>query len=116
MRPVPYPRGSPARRQYIAFLRRYGALGGILGPSKEVTYPEALRIVSEANQKARNTPLPRERCEAKTRRGTACQCKALPNGRCMLHGGLSTGPKSRAGKIVALANLTRRHRTGKKPG
>ena len=37
------------------------------------------------------------RCEAKTRRGTPCQCRAMPNGRCRLHGGLSTGPKTAAG-------------------
>ncbi|MGW8188882.1 HGGxSTG domain-containing protein [Sphingomonas hankookensis] len=31
------------------------------------------------------------RCLAKTRRGTACQSPAMPNGRCRLHGGLSRG-------------------------
>lgn len=34
------------------------------------------------------------RCGAKTRRGTPCQCPAMRNGRCRLHGGLSTGPKT----------------------
>ena len=34
------------------------------------------------------------RCGAKTRQGTACQCPAMQNGRCRLHGGLSTGPKT----------------------
>jgi hypothetical protein len=33
----------------------------------------------------------------KTRRGTQCQCRAMPNGRCRLHGGLSTGPRTLAG-------------------
>ena len=37
------------------------------------------------------------RCGAKTRRGTACQCPAMRNGRCRLHGGLSTGPKTPEG-------------------
>jgi hypothetical protein len=37
------------------------------------------------------------RCGAKTRRGTPCQNGAMPNGRCRLHGGLSTGPKTAAG-------------------
>jgi hypothetical protein len=32
------------------------------------------------------------RCGAKTRRGTACRCPAMKNGRCKLHGGKSTGP------------------------
>jgi hypothetical protein len=37
------------------------------------------------------------RCGAKNRRGTLCQCPAMPNGRCRLHGGLSTGPKTPEG-------------------
>jgi hypothetical protein len=44
-------------------------------------------------------------CEARTRRGTPCRCKALANGRCRLHGGLSTGPKTLRGKLKALQNL-----------
>ena len=34
------------------------------------------------------------RCGAQTRRGTACQAPAMPNGRCRLHGGKSTGPRT----------------------
>lgn len=37
------------------------------------------------------------RCGAKNRRGTPCKCPAMANGRCRLHGGLSTGPKTLAG-------------------
>ena len=37
------------------------------------------------------------RCGAKTRKGTPCQCPAMKNGRCRLHGGLSTGPKTVGG-------------------
>jgi hypothetical protein len=37
------------------------------------------------------------RCGAKTRRGTCCQCPAMRNGRCRLHGGLSTGAKTAEG-------------------
>src|ERR1700683_834533 len=37
------------------------------------------------------------RCGAKTRRGTPCQCPAMPNGRCRLHGGLSTGARTAEG-------------------
>ena len=105
LRPVPYPVGSPARSRYIAFLRRYGALGRPFGQAEGLTYHAALKMASEANQRARNTPVPGERCEARTRRGTACQCKALQNGRCKLHGGRSTGPRTAAGKAAALANL-----------
>lgn len=53
--------------------------------------------------------MPREyrgTCGAKTRRGTSCKAppvwnrlRDVPrNGRCKLHGGLSTGPKTEAGK------------------
>ena len=38
------------------------------------------------------------RCGAKTRTGTPCQRKALANGRCRNHGGLSTGPSSSRGR------------------
>lgn len=38
------------------------------------------------------------RCGARTRRGTACKRKVLPNGRCPNHGGRSTGPKTKAGR------------------
>ncbi|MEQ8608802.1 MAG: HGGxSTG domain-containing protein [Rhodospirillales bacterium] len=31
------------------------------------------------------------RCGAKTRKGSPCQSPAMKNGRCRMHGGLSTG-------------------------
>jgi hypothetical protein len=34
------------------------------------------------------------RCGAKTICGTSCECPAMPNGRCRLYGGLSTGAKT----------------------
>jgi hypothetical protein len=37
------------------------------------------------------------RCGAKTRRGNACEAPAMPNGRCRLHGGKSTGPRTAEG-------------------
>jgi hypothetical protein len=52
----------------------------------------------------RNVP----RCGAKTRRNSACKCPAMPNGRCRLHGGLSTGPKTRAG-IERIRRANTRH-------
>ena len=49
-----------------------------------------------------------QRCGAKTRRGTACQSPANKrNGRCRLHGGQSTGPKTAEGRAkIAAANTT----------
>jgi hypothetical protein len=40
----------------------------------------------------------RPRCCARTRTGSLCKRQALPNGRCPNHGGLSTGPRTKAGK------------------
>ena len=37
------------------------------------------------------------RCCAKTRKGTPCKAPAMANGRCRLHGGKSTGPKTPEG-------------------
>jgi hypothetical protein len=49
------------------------------------------------NRNPPGDPLKAARCGAKTRRGTACQCPGMDNGRCRLHGGLSTGPKTAEG-------------------
>jgi hypothetical protein len=44
-------------------------------------------------------------CGAKTRAGTPCQRRDLYNsGRCKLHGGLSTGPITEAGKEQSRRN------------
>lgn len=49
-----------------------------------------------------------EICGAKTRSGTPCQRKDLLNGgRCRLHGGLSTGPKTLEGKRRSALNTGR---------
>jgi hypothetical protein len=40
----------------------------------------------------------RPRCGAKTRSGQPCKAQALTSGRCRLHGGLSTGPRTKAGR------------------
>ena len=52
---------------------------------------------------------PGKRCEAKTRKGTPCQRPAkLPVGRCRLHGGASTGPKTKEG-LKRLAESKTKH-------
>ena len=50
---------------------------------------------------------PGQRCGAKTRRGTACLRPAnKKNGRCRLHGGASTGPRTADGRArISAANL-----------
>ena len=48
------------------------------------------------------------KCEAYARRtGNPCQAKALTNGRCKNHGGMSTGPKTLEGR-QAVAQSTRK--------
>jgi hypothetical protein len=37
------------------------------------------------------------RCGAKTRHHASCRGPAMRNGRCRMHGGLSTGPRTREG-------------------
>jgi hypothetical protein len=45
-------------------------------------------------------------CGARTSSGKPCRMTALfPNGRCIWHGGKSTGPKTPEGKAKALENL-----------
>jgi hypothetical protein len=45
------------------------------------------------------------RCGAKTRRGTSCKSPAMANGRCRMHGGASTGPRTPQG--LARSRLAR---------
>ena len=46
-----------------------------------------------------------QKCEAKTRRGTLCQRPAkLPVGKCRLHGGHSTGPRTAEGHARLVAS------------
>jgi hypothetical protein len=48
------------------------------------------------------------RCCARTRRATSCRCPAMKNGRCRLHGGLSTGPKTAEG-IESIRRAVTKH-------
>ncbi len=48
-------------------------------------------------------------CGAKTRKGTACLGMPLENGRCLHHGGLSTGPKSSEGRARIATAQSQRH-------
>lgn len=58
-------------------------------------------------------------CNAKTRKGSPCQASPVwnkstdkaRNGRCKLHGGLSTGPRTEAGKEAIRASNRRRQTT-----
>ena len=54
---------------------------------------------------------PGKRCLAKTRRATLCQKPAIRGrGRCQLHGGKSTGPRTPEGKARSIAAHTKHGR------
>ena len=57
-------------------------------------------------------------CGAKTRAGTPCKRKDIywPSGRCRLHGGLSTGPKTEAGKKKSAQNGFKKKTTADENG
>jgi hypothetical protein len=50
------------------------------------------------------------RCGAKTRSGAPCRGAAMRNGRCRMHGGPSTGPRTEAGRAAIRASRTKHGR------
>jgi len=48
------------------------------------------------------------RCGARTRQGKPCQSPAMPNGRCRMHGGKSTGPRTPEG-LARMRRAKTRH-------
>ena len=81
---------------YTLARARHGVLGPRITPAHVVTH---------------NSEGCENKCRALTRRGTPCQRKALANGRCPNHGGLSTGPKTAAGRRRIAAAQRRRWAT-----
>ena len=69
----------------------------------------------EASKATRLGPnWPGKRCLAKTRRATLCQKPAIRGrGRCQLHGGRSTGPRTAEGKARVVAANTKHGRRSK---
>lgn len=49
------------------------------------------------NGNRQGDPMSAPRCGARTRRGTPCRAPAMANGRCRMHGGKSTGPRTAEG-------------------
>jgi len=76
---------------------------------------EAERLRRLARKVARMSR--RERCGAKSKRtGKPCQQWAMPNGRCRLHGGLSTGPRTPEGRERIREAMRRYWRRKKQAG
>ncbi|RKT46805.1 HGGxSTG domain-containing protein [Thiocapsa rosea] len=67
----------------------------------ELEHAEMMRRVAKLRANAPTN----EFCGAKTRAGTPCKRRDIyPSGRCRLHGGLSTGPKTEAGREQSRIN------------
>src|SRR5580692_13177378 len=70
--------------------------------------PPAARTGPLRSGNPRGNPNLAPRCGAKARTtGCPCRAPAMPNGRCRMHGGKSTGPRTSTG----LANLAKTHTT-----
>jgi hypothetical protein len=58
------------------------------------------------NGNPRGDPQAAPRCGAQTRACGACLQPAMANGRCRLHGGKSTGPRTQVGRTAVAAART----------
>lgn len=68
--------------------------------TKTVNEPRANREkkpVLLKNGNPQGNPMNAPRCGAKTRKGKSCRAPAMANGRCRMHGGKSTGPRTLEG-------------------
>ena len=67
---------------------------------KTVNEPHATRetpLILLNNGNRQGNPMNAPRCGARTRQGTPCKGPAMGNGRCRMHGGQSTGPRTEEG-------------------
>lgn len=94
LRPLPYDTPE-ARAKGIRFWMSTG-----------MSRQEAIRQINKLRREGRRIPMPAEICGAHARStGRPCQAPAGPNGRCKLHGGNSTGPRTEHGLARTLEAL-----------
>jgi hypothetical protein len=76
----------------------------IIGRIDDLTKEErrALRTRARMQRKLANGV---KLCGAQTRQGRPCIATALANGRCRIHGGLSTGARTPEGRAKSLSKL-----------
>jgi len=77
-----------------------------LPPDRRACAPEGASARRRGRLKNGTTPgdfLAAARCGARTRAGGCCRQPAMKNGRCRMHGGLSTGPRTAAGRARCAA-------------
>ncbi len=60
------------------------------------------------NGNPQGDPMSAPRCGARTRQGVPCKAPAMANGRCRMHGGKSTGPRTPQG-LEALRKAHLKH-------
>ena len=82
---------------------------GVRGPAATSPDPPATRGPLR-NGNPRGNPNLAPRCGAKNRAGHPCCAPAMPNGRCRLHGGKCTGPRTEKGKAAFKAAHTKHGR------
>ena len=71
----------------------------------------ALRVCQLPGDLAALRPPPCRRCSARCRDGNTCNARAVKGrGRCRLHGGESTGPRTSEGRLRTLAGAVARRR------
>lgn len=90
---------DPVARNQL--LKSRPGLGFITLRFRSPILPEHVSLIAkaEAQRKSTRAEMRRRTCGALTRKATKCRLKSEPGKqRCRLHGGLSTGPTSSAGK------------------
>ena len=65
--------------------------------SKSTNEPHIARRGRLKNNNPPGDPNSAPRCGARTRKQTSCRAPAMANGRCRMHGGKSTGPRTPEG-------------------
>jgi len=60
-------------------------------------HPQERRVILLRNGNPQGNPMNAPRCGARTRKGVPCRAPAMANGRCRIHGGTSTGPRTPGG-------------------
>lgn len=96
---VKYWEARTGTRTGWAISRFAEALGVEPCPALPPRFVPSPNLYAPTPQVAPRKPKRRPLCGARTRRGEPCRAKVLPGKRrCKFHGGLSTGPKTEAGK------------------
>lgn len=96
--------GLFAKDRSLAYYQRLEAIAK-LKVFNGMTVTEARAHLRAKAKRTKEMNRPYELCGAKNRQGNPCKARALPNGRCRNHGGLSTGPRTPEGMAKALSCL-----------